>query len=407
MYWAQLIKAIIIRLWSSALFVMILYLGPRHADAQATAAFISQNAIFFISAAAGKLGADGLATYNSVSFRMARSAKARSLYFSTLVLALCAVPFAALIIVVALRFIAGGSPHLADDLPIILGSSAFAFCQFQGAILQAQKRTARSSLVFLVIPYAFVFASLWLPRPLHPIWMLLGLAVSCLIAHYWIALRFAGSPLVLSTRWSRKGLVYYTIGLNFFIAEWGVQLISATFLPSSSAVIFGLGTRLSSLLAIPVNSLTGYLQPILAVHMRRRERAEILNIYRRVVSLTMLSQAGAVLFGCVVVWFLPLVSSRFGYVISGAGWTVLLILVVGQIFNGITGPSGIILVMMQNSRLFVIITTSFTIVTLATGAYATISHGLMALAWAITGIIICRKVVECAILYLYLRARLN
>ena len=141
--------------------------------------FISQNAIFFISAAAGKLGADGLATYNSVSFRMARSAKARSLYFSTLVLALCAVPFAALIIVVALRFIAGGSPHLADDLPIILGSSAFAFCQFQGAILQAQKRTARSSLVFLVIPYAFVFASLWLPRPLHPIWMLLGLAVSC------------------------------------------------------------------------------------------------------------------------------------------------------------------------------------------------------------------------------------
>ena len=53
-----------------------------------------------------------------------------------------------------------------------------------------------------------------------------GIGGLLLIAHYWIALRFAGSPLVLSTRWSRKGLVYYTIGLNFFIAEWGVQLIS-------------------------------------------------------------------------------------------------------------------------------------------------------------------------------------
>jgi O-antigen/teichoic acid export membrane protein len=407
LYWAKLINAIVIRLWSSALFVTILYLGSRHADAEATAAFISLNAIFYISAAAGKLGADGLATYNSVSFRMARSAKARSLYYSTLALVLCAVPLSALLIVVAIRLVSGKSLHLGSDWQIILGSSAFAFCQFQAAILQAQKNTARSSLVFLVIPYAFVLASLWLPRPLHPIWMVLGLVVSCLIGHYWIALRFSGNRLVLSNRWIRKGLVYYTIGLNYYIAEWGVQLISATFLPSAGAVIFGLGTRLSSLLAVPVNASTGYLQPIFAVHMRRREKAQIWNIYRRVVSLTMFSQAVAVIIGCAVVWFLPVASSKFGSVISETGWNVLLILVAGQIFNGMTGPSGIILVMMQNSRLFVIVTTGFTVLTIAIGVYATIDHGLVALAWAITGIIISRKVVECAILYLYLRTRLH
>src|ERR1039458_8662654 len=121
--------------------------------------------------------------------------------------------------------------------------------------------------------------------------------------------------------------------------------------------------------------------------MRRREKAQIWNIYRRVVSLTMFSQAVAVIIGCAVVWLLPVASSKFGSAISETGWNVLLILVAGQIFNGMTGPSGIILVMMQNSRLFVIVTTGFTVLSIAIGVYATIEHGLLALAWAITGII--------------------
>ena len=164
------------------------------------------------------------------------------------------------------------------------------------------------------------------------------------------------------------------IGLSLFahVDLW----IAAGFLPATTVATYGVASRLSALLALPLIVVNSAIAPTIADLFARGQTAQLQLVLRATAAVAALPGIGVVI--VFAMFGRTIVESAFGPA-YGVGAVLVVLLGLGQIVNVLTGSCGVTLLMTGHERLLMRVTAVMLPATALAGVVA-------AQAWGATGI---------------------
>ncbi len=307
-------------------------------------------AVAYVSSNLGRFGADQQIAKSAPLFRNGLGVKAGSLVLTHSLFAISLVPtLAAAIHATASSIVTSASGVQIASLPfwvITLAAAGLSLGQTASAAWQAAGKPSLSVGFFPLLSYLVLAIFIWLaPEQNH-----LALAMANLAAGVvGIVLLFLTGmikPAFPRFKWLRGNSYFYAMGVSFYISAWLPFVYLPGLLPAASVVLLNLAVRLTAIQSLPSNAIAGYLMPQFAVHVKQRELHKITHTMRQVIGITFAFQ---VVYGVALVIALIYFPKVTGLDVPGLA-PVLLILSLGQMINGLTGPVGPALLMLGHQR---------------------------------------------------------
>jgi O-antigen/teichoic acid export membrane protein len=347
--WGKLTFAMGLRVGASVCYLALVTLIAQRSGAASAAELVYVFAIAFVSSNLGRYGADQQIAKNASIFRTKRILRAGSLISTHAVCAVTTVPVIAIAIhVIALSF--GDAAKLAFLPPplwvIALAAAGLALGQTASAAWQAAGFPTASVVVFPFATYALLaLVYVVAPSMLQDAYGWSGAFTGGVGLG---ALFFKKIIIVMPPRlaWLRHNGYFYIMGLSFYISAWLPFVYLPSILSAADVVLLNLAVRLSSIQSLPSNAIAGYLMPQFAVHAERKEFAKIEGTMRQVITITAAFQ---VLYLVALLVALKVFPQMAGLNVPQL-IPVFLILSVGQVINGLTGPVGPALLMLGQQR---------------------------------------------------------
>lgn len=329
------------------MYVLLVFIVNYRMAAEEAAALVYVIALCFVSSALGRLGADLQISSHAHLFHRASPVKAASLFYVCILVGIVLVPTFALIIHNLVgQFSTGQSPKV-GSVTIVLSAVFFATGQNVATALQTLGHPLLPNIIFPFAPYVILVAvTAWDPALLGPA-IPVAFAIPTLggLLYCWKNLPFV--PKWLSFRWMRQTVHYYIMELNHALSPWLPFTYLHMLLGAQDIVLLNLATRLSAIQSMPSNAVGAWLGPQFALNFRNGDTRAIEMIMQKAILISALFQIA----------YLAALTLAFMLDKRLMVWhlddliLLLIILSIGQIVNGLTGPVGPALLMAGNKEL--------------------------------------------------------
>lgn len=193
----------------------------------------------------------------------------------------------------------------------------------------------------------------------------------------------------------KEVLPYAALSINKAFFGWGVSVYIAYMLGPASLTVFVIGNRLAALLSMPANSLNPYF--LSEFSSESCERMKEQN-HQLTVNAIRLSLAVQFVILAVYLFSFPYIAAFFKVDV----YDLLLVvtpLCLAQVFHGMTGPVGSLLLMSGYERSVASVSLSVAVGTLLMGFLASWSFGLLGLGVAHGGMLVLQNILYVAILW--------
>lgn len=383
------------RMFSSAMYVLTVYLVNRNATVNDAAAFVYVIAICFVSSALGRVGADQQISANAHLLRKKHLHKAASLFYVCLLVGFVMVPAIATSVHLLIVWMSPVSAPQVGVVTVAATAMLFAAGQSVATMLQAKGMTMIPIYVFPLVPYM----ALGLTAAISP-----SSALAVLPFAFGLPL-FAGLSLALkmlpvrsrlfSLRWMKDSWHFYILDINHFVGAWAPFTYLHLILTPGDIVLLNLATRISALQSMPSNAVAAYLMPQFAINFKEGNKRSTEAAMAKVILVTMAFQVAYLMALVLLYAFQQYITG----VLNVTMIMILIVLSIGQFVNGLTGPVGPAL-LMSGSKAFMAKTSWVIFATsIVSGIILAKLGGVLALSFGVSIAVIAQNLIYSYVLY--------
>ena len=181
----------------------------------------------------------------------------------------------------------------------------------------------------------------------------------------------------------------WTTNITLLVLTQADIWIIGSFLTVDDVAVYGAATRLIMAISVSLMILNSVVSPDIAGLFARRELARLEQLLRTGTTLAAIPAALAML-----VFYLAgerLLALLYGP-FYGDGYPVLVVLGIGQLFNVISGPCGLVLLMTGYQRTMMKISVTTSLLAIVTSVYAAIHIGVLGVAAVFSGALIVQNI---------------
>ena len=227
----------------------------------------------------------------------------------------------------------------------VLSASATSYCQITAAKLQAKGRTAASITVFPVVLYSTTGALVCFEMGIG-LAIFLGAAASVLVVLALDAYTTKLAPIASVSKLLGRGKYFAINNISSLSFNWLVNVYLGLLLSPREVLVFALASRLAALFGLPLSAATPFIQSKIARENAVNNSEGVARFSARILLLVVAMQ-------CLIVIAVIGAYHTLGLDndprVSEAGF-VFAALLVAQIFNTLSGPSGSVLAMTGHMR---------------------------------------------------------